>query len=146
MNYKRAIRAKIAKLYQKFRVICLRIKGYDISSTAIIERGYNFERLNPKGIHIGKNTLIASHVTILAHNFVPKNNLESFIEENIDTYIGESCFVGIGTIILGGVRIGDCCVIGAGSVVTRDVPSNCMAAGNPAKIIKENIIMHDIKL
>jgi acetyltransferase-like isoleucine patch superfamily enzyme len=146
MKHIKYIRVKIARLYQKFRVICFRLKGYDISSTAIIERGYNFERLNPKGIHIGKNTLIASHVTILAHNFIPKNNLESFVEENIDTYIGKSCFVGIGSIILSGIKIGDSCVIGAGSVVTKDVPSNCMVAGNPAKVIKENIVMHNIKL
>jgi acetyltransferase-like isoleucine patch superfamily enzyme len=52
-----------------------------------------------------------------------------------------NCFIGARSIILAGVRIGENCVIGAGSVVTRDVPPRCIAAGNPARIIKENIVV-----
>lgn len=50
--------------------------------------------------------------------------------------IGDFVFVGMGTIILPGVTIGDHCVIGAGSVVTRDIPSNSVAAGVPCRVIK----------
>ncbi len=50
--------------------------------------------------------------------------------------IGENVQINSRTIILGGVRIGNRAVIGAGSVVTKDVPANCFAAGNPAKVIK----------
>ena len=56
-----------------------------------------------------------------------------------DTYIGERCFVGSRTIILPGVRIGNEVVIGSGSVVTKDIPSNCIAVGNPARVIRENV-------
>jgi maltose O-acetyltransferase len=49
--------------------------------------------------------------------------------------IGDEVFVGYGTIILPNVRIGSRVVVGAGSVVTRDIPDNSVAAGNPAKVI-----------
>ena len=49
--------------------------------------------------------------------------------------IGDEVFVGHGTIILPGVRIGSRVVVGAGSVVTRDIPDNSVAAGNPARVI-----------
>lgn len=53
--------------------------------------------------------------------------------------IGKHVWIGVGAVILKGVTIGDGAVIAAGAVVTHDVPPRCMAAGNPAKIIKNNI-------
>lgn len=50
--------------------------------------------------------------------------------------VGRNCWIGAGTIILGGVTIGDNTTIGAGSVVTRDIPSDVVAAGNPCRIIR----------
>jgi acetyltransferase-like isoleucine patch superfamily enzyme len=146
MKHNYDFRTVIGQLYEKFRWLYLRIMGYDISPGVRIERGYNLDRYNRKGVHIGKNTLITSRVTILAHKLIPQNNMEFSIGENVDTYIGAGCVVGTGTIIMSGVKVGDYSVIGAGSVITKDVPSNCIVAGNPARIIRENIIMHDIKL
>lgn len=54
-------------------------------------------------------------------------------------YIGKNVFIGGHCIILKGVSIGDNSVIGAGSVVTKDIPSNCIAAGNPCRIIRKII-------
>jgi len=51
--------------------------------------------------------------------------------------IGNNCWIGGGSIICPGVTIGDNTVIGAGSVVTRDIPANVVAAGNPCKVIRE---------
>ena len=51
--------------------------------------------------------------------------------------IGHDVFVGMNTIILKGVEIGDRCIIGAGSVVTKSIPSDYVAAGNPAKVIRK---------
>jgi maltose O-acetyltransferase len=51
--------------------------------------------------------------------------------------IGSDVWVGGGAIILPGVRIGDRAVIGAGSVVTRDVPADCFAAGNPCRVLRQ---------
>jgi acetyltransferase-like isoleucine patch superfamily enzyme len=57
----------------------------------------------------------------------------------VDTKIGNNCFIGINSIIMPGVTIGNEVIIGAGSVVTKNIPDNCIAAGNPAKIIKTGI-------
>ena len=54
-------------------------------------------------------------------------------------YIGKNVWIGLGSIILKGVTIGDGAIIAAGSVVTKDVPSNCLVGGNPAKVIKDYI-------
>ena len=51
--------------------------------------------------------------------------------------IGNDCWFGANVVVCPGVTIGDGCVIGAGSVVTRDVPANCFAAGNPARVVRE---------
>lgn len=51
--------------------------------------------------------------------------------------IGNDCWIASNVVICGGVTIGDNCVIGAGSVVTRDIPTNSLAAGNPCRVIKD---------
>lgn len=56
-----------------------------------------------------------------------------------DIHIGSGCFIGSGAIILGKVTIGDNVIIGAGAVVSKDIPSNCIAAGIPAKVIRSII-------
>ena len=50
-------------------------------------------------------------------------------------FIGDNCFIGFGAIILPNVRIGNNCIIGAGTVVTKSIPDNSIAAGNPCRII-----------
>lgn len=55
------------------------------------------------------------------------------------TKIGRCCFIGVNAIIMPGVTIGDEVVVGSGAVVTKDVPSNCIVAGNPAKVIRQGI-------
>lgn len=87
----------------------------------------------PGLIKIGNYVTIASNVKLLAHDaavgYVTKSTRIGVIE------IGDRCFIGAGTIVLPNVRIGEWSVIGAGSVVTHDVPSHSVYAGNPAKFI-----------
>lgn len=108
-------------------------KGYgmDIATTARISFGAKLDKTNPKGIHVDSETYIASGTIIFTHDF--SRGIHK------DTHIGKRCFIGANAIIMCGVRIGDNCVVGSGAVVTKDVPSNCISAGNPAKIIKEGI-------
>lgn len=53
--------------------------------------------------------------------------------------IGNKVWIGTNVTVLKGVKIGDGCVIAAGSLVTKDIPANCLAGGVPAKVIKENV-------
>ena len=87
--------------------------------------------VNPRGIHIGDNTWILNGAMILAHDHC--RGLKT------DTYIGSDCVIGIRSIVMPGITIGDQSVIGGGSVVTKNIPSNCIAVGNPAKVIKEGV-------
>ena len=54
-----------------------------------------------------------------------------------NVYIGNGCWIGEQVCILSGVSIGEKCIIGAGSVVTKSIPDYCIAAGNPAKVLKK---------
>lgn len=88
-------------------------------------------------IVIGDGTIISEDVHIRdsdTHTILNSNHVKTQ-----PVYIGRHVWIGAGSIILKGVTIGDGSVIAAGSVVTKDVPSNCLAGGNPAKIIKEYI-------
>ena len=134
------VRKIIAAFVQSIRVSFARIKGYDIHPTVILERKLHLDRLYPNGIHIDKYCLIASGVTILSHDHCKRINGQPLL---LDTYIGKRCFIAVNATILPGVHIGDEVIVGAGSVVTRNVPSNVIVAGNPAKIIRENIQMNE---
>ena len=103
----------------------------DIERTARISLGARLAKTNPRGIHIGKNSYIASGAIIFSHDFA--RNIHTH------TYIGDKCFIGANAIIMCGVRIGNEVVVGAGSVVTKSVPSNCIVAGNPARVIRVGI-------
>lgn len=59
--------------------------------------------------------------------------------DNAPIVIGENVMIGNNARICKGVTIGDNCIVGANAVVTKSVPANCIVAGNPAKIVKENI-------
>lgn len=131
----------LAKIIQKSRIFFYRLQGYTFHYSTIIERGVILDKLFPQGIHIGENTLIASGVVILSHDHCKRINIDK--PYLVDTFIGKNCFIAVRSIILPGIKIGDEVIVGAGSVVTKDVPSNCVVAGNPAKIIRTDISMND---
>lgn len=88
------------------------------------------------GIEIGDGTMIGSNVTIVTLNHDLDPNLRrDAIPKSVK--IGKNVWIGSDCTILPGVTIGDNSVIGAGSVVVKSIPSNCVAVGNPAKVIKK---------
>lgn len=95
-------------------------------------------------ITIGSNTLLGGGVRIYSSDFHSMNYKDRRDYKTADkknrksspVVIGEDCFIGSGTVILKGVTIGDRTVIGAGSVVAKSIPADCIAAGNPCKVIK----------
>ena len=84
-------------------------------------------------IHIGAYSYVAFGATILSHDATRSWRAQ--------TRVGENCFIGARSLIMPGVTIGDHCIVGAGSVVTKDVPSGCIVAGNPAKILRDGQVL-----
>lgn len=94
------------------------------------------------GLTVGDHTTIASHVFVWSHtsyraNLAFDNTSGSPLIERRPTKIGRGCFLGGPSVIYPGVTLGDRTVVLPMSVVTRDLPGNCMVAGAPAKIIRE---------
>ncbi len=137
MNAVSVIRILGYRLFSKFnRWILCKIYGMDIGKNVKISRRAVLDySKNPKGIHIGDNTMIAGNVIMLAHDHVRGLMTE--------TYIGSNCFVGGGSIIMPGIRIGNHVVVGAGSVVTKDVPDHSVVVGNPAHIIRTGVVLNE---
>ncbi|MCR5033734.1 MAG: acyltransferase [Lachnospiraceae bacterium] len=97
-----------------------------------------------KEITLGKNVLVGANTKIFDNDFHPvqaeARNANDFSKLELKPVsIGDNVFIGCNCIILKGTRIGDNCIVGAGSVVHGSFPANCVIAGNPARIIKENI-------
>lgn len=93
--------------------------------------------LDGGGIEIGDHTLIGPNVQIYTPNH-PVDYIErrKSIERSLPVKIGADCWIGGGVVICPGVNIGDRCIIGAGSVVTKDVPPDSLAVGNPARVVR----------
>ena len=88
-------------------------------------------------IYIGDNTMIAPNVTIATagHPVLPELRAYDY-QYNMPVHIGRTCWIGAGAVILPGVTVGDNTVIGAGSVVTKDIPPNVVAVGNPCRVLR----------
>ncbi len=99
---------------------------------------YNLTALDVVAITIGEDCMIGPNVQLLTptHPIDPKPRRDK-LEAAKPIAIGDNVWLGGGVIVCPGVTIGDNSVIGAGSVVTRDIPANVVAVGNPARVIRE---------
>lgn len=99
---------------------------------------FNLTLVDDTHIYVGDYTMIGPNVVIATagHPILPKLREKGY-QYNAPVRIGKNCWLGAGVIVLPGVTIGDNCVIGAGSVVTKDIPSNSVAVGNPCKVLRE---------
>ncbi len=96
-------------------------------------------------IYVGDNTMFGPHVTVATagHPILPELREKGY-QYNAPVHIGKNCWLGAGVIVVPGVTIGNNVVVGAGSVVTKDVPDNVVAVGNPCKVLRE-INEHDLE-
>lgn len=89
-------------------------------------------------ITIGAHTLVGPNVQIYTpHHPIDYIERRENKEHAYPVTIGKDCWIGGGVVILPGIKIGNRCIIGAGSIVTKDIPDDSMAVGNPAKVIKK---------
>lgn len=126
------IRTWLAPLAREWRRKFFRIVwGMDIGPRTHISFSARLDKTNPRGIHIGEETTVNFGAALLTHDFVNGRHL--------DVWIGRRCLIGANAIIYPGVHIGDNSIVSAGSVVMKDMPSNCIIAGNPARVVETGI-------
>ena len=89
-------------------------------------------------IYVGDFTMFGPNVTVTTagHPILPELR-EKVYQYNMSVHIGRNCWIGAGAIILPGITIGDNTVVGAGSIVTKDLPPNVVAVGDPCRVLRE---------
>ena len=104
---------------------------------------FNLTLVDDTHIYVGDHTMFGPNVIVATagHPILPELRTVQY-QYNFPVHIGKNCWIGAGAVIVPGVTIGDNTVIGAGSVVTKDIPSNVVAVGNPCKVMRE-ISDHD---
>lgn len=103
-----------------------------------IYANFNLTMVDDTHIYVGDNTMFGPNVTVATagHPILPELR-EKYYQYNAPISIGRNCWIGAGAVILPGVSVGDNTVIGAGSVVTKDIPANVVAVGNPCRVLRE---------
>ena len=99
---------------------------------------FNVTLVDDTHIYVGDYSKFGPNVVIATagHPILPALREKAY-QYNAPVKIGKCVWLGAGVIVLPGVEIGDNCVIGAGSVVTKNIPANCVAVGNPCRVIRE---------
>ncbi len=99
---------------------------------------FNVTLVDDTHIYVGDYTMFGPNVVVATagHPILPELRQQAY-QYNMPVRIGRNCWIGAGAIILPGVTIEDNVVIGAGSVVTKDLPSDVVAVGNPCQVLRE---------
>lgn len=99
---------------------------------------FNLTLVDDTHIYVGDNVMFAPNVVVAtaAHPVLPELRAKNY-QYNAPVKIGAKCWIGAGALIMPGVTVGEGTVIGAGSVVTKDIPANVVAYGNPCRVVRE---------
>lgn len=99
---------------------------------------FNLTLVDDTHIYVGDYTMFGPNVVVATagHPILPELREKGY-QYNSPVHIGKNCWIGAGAIIVPGITIGDNTVIGAGSVVTKDIPANVVAVGNPCRVLRE---------
>lgn len=119
--------------------------GHHVHFGNYVYANFNLTLVDDTHIYVGDQTMFGPNVTIATagHPILPELRAKGY-QYNAPVHIGKNCWIGAGVIIVPGITIGDNVVIGAGSIVTKDLPDNVIAVGNPCKILRE-VNDHDRK-
>ena len=111
--------------------------GRNVHFGNYVYANFNLTLVDDTPIYVGDNTMFGPNVTVATagHPIQPELRRKG-MQYNAPVRIGSNCWIGAGAIILPGVTVGDNTVIGAGSVVTKDIPSNVVAVGNPCRVLR----------
>ena len=103
-----------------------------------IYANFNLTLVDDTHIYVGDCTMFGPNVVVATagHPILPELREQGY-QFNMPVHIGRNCWLGSGVIVLPGVTIGDNVVVGAGSVVTKDLPDNVVAVGNPCRVLRE---------
>ena len=117
--------------------------GHHVHFGNSVYANFNLTLVDDTHIYVGDYTMLGPNVVIATagHPILPELREKAY-QYNMPVHIGKNCWLGAGVIVLPGVSIGDNSVIGAGSVVTKDIPPNVVAVGNPCKVMRQ-ISEHD---
>lgn len=112
--------------------------GHHVHFGKNIYANFNLTLVDDTHIYVGDYTMIGPNVMIASagHPILPELRQKGY-QFNSAVHIGKNCWIGGGVIIVPGITIGDNTVIGAGSVVTKDLPANVVAVGNPCRVLRE---------
>lgn len=98
---------------------------------------FNLTLVDDGHIYVGSGVMFGPGVTVATAGHPVQPALRRLqMQYNIDVHIGDNVWIGAGSVILPGVRIGENTVIGAGSIVTKDIPANVVAVGNPCRVLR----------
>lgn len=136
---KLSLRQRISIYINRYIVAYHRLRGCDIGKNTFISKSAILDRANPKGVHIGNNSRVLIEAMILAHDY----SRGAMGKMWLDTHIGHHCVIGGRSMIMPGLTIGNHVYVGGGSIVTHNVPDNCVVAGNPAKIRRKGTVISD---
>ena len=108
-----------------------KVWGMHIGEDCQISLSAKMDKTNPSGIYIGDRTAVSFNASVMSHDYTRRLR--------VDTCIGKECQIGAHSLIFPGVTIGDNCIVAPASVVMKDVPPNCLVAGNPARVMEKGI-------
>ena len=102
-----------------------------------IYANFNLTLVDDTHIYVGDHTMFGPNVTVASagHPILPELREKAY-QYNAPIHIGKNCWIGAGVVIVPGITVGDNVVIGAGSIVTKNLPDNVVAVGNPCRILR----------
>ncbi len=112
--------------------------GHHVHFGSHVYANFNLTCVDDTHIYVGDHTMFGPNVTLATagHPLLAELRAQGY-QYNMPIHIGRNCWLGAGVIVMPGVTIGDNVIVGAGSIVTKNLPDNVVAVGNPCRVLRE---------